>query len=280
MSAIQVFQSPEFGQVRTTTYNGEIAFVAKDVVERLGIEWKGASGSLPHVPPEWKGVTSVQTPSGTQEMVVFTEQGLYFFLARSDKPLALPFQKWIAGEVLPSIRKTGQYALSSAQHIEQILNENAFMKQKMQLFMDGNYEKTYDFDEAAALLRIHRKPPFGQNHLKAYLANKGILCKAHYKNSKPIQKYLENGWFRPVVYTWQRKGSWQSETRYLLTNRGLFGKNGLVDMMVKEKLLHLPAPKSECFSFMSEPLLTEAGGTITIDNGIEIEMATTQPYTN
>jgi hypothetical protein len=39
------------------------------------------------------------------------EQGLYFFLARSDNPSAVPFQMWIAGDVVPSIRKTGQYAV-------------------------------------------------------------------------------------------------------------------------------------------------------------------------
>lgn len=42
-------------------------------------------------------------------MLTLSEQGLYFFLGRSDKPKALPFQKWLAGEVLPAIRKTGKY---------------------------------------------------------------------------------------------------------------------------------------------------------------------------
>ncbi|MBF0418391.1 MAG: hypothetical protein HQL86_09110 [Magnetococcales bacterium] len=42
-------------------------------------------------------------------MLIPSEQGLYFFLGRSDKPKALPFQKWLAGQVLPSICKTGQY---------------------------------------------------------------------------------------------------------------------------------------------------------------------------
>lgn len=48
-------------------------------------------------------------------MVCLTEQGLYFFLGRSDKPKALPFQKWLAGEVLPAIRRTGRYVAPSAQ---------------------------------------------------------------------------------------------------------------------------------------------------------------------
>ncbi|MRT95110.1 phage antirepressor protein, partial [Xylella fastidiosa subsp. multiplex] len=69
-----------------------------------------ASKSISHVPSEWRGVESVSTPSGQQEVIVISEPGLYFFLGRSDKPKALPFQKWLAGEVLPSIRKTGSYA--------------------------------------------------------------------------------------------------------------------------------------------------------------------------
>ena len=42
-------------------------------------------------------------------MLTLTEQGLYFFMGRSDKPKALPFQKWVYGDVLSSIRKTGSY---------------------------------------------------------------------------------------------------------------------------------------------------------------------------
>lgn len=91
--------------------DGEPRFVAKDVAEALGYVWKGQSGSLGHVPEEWRGVCSVQTPSGNQQMAVLAEQGLYFFVARSDKPKALPFQKWLAGEVLPAIRQTGGYQL-------------------------------------------------------------------------------------------------------------------------------------------------------------------------
>lgn len=87
---------------------GEPWFVGKDVASALGYEWKGIA-SIKHVPEEWRGVQSVQTPSAEQEMLTLSEQGLYFFLGRSDKPKALPFQKWLAGEVLPAIRKTGKY---------------------------------------------------------------------------------------------------------------------------------------------------------------------------
>lgn len=56
-----------------------------------------------------EGSNRIATPGGEQEMLTLSEQGLYFFLGRSDKPRALPFQKWLAGEVLPAIRKTGKY---------------------------------------------------------------------------------------------------------------------------------------------------------------------------
>ena len=109
MEMPQIFENKEFGAVRTFRDKaGEPLFVAKDVALALGYEWNG-NARIAHIPAEWRGVTSVVTPSGTQEMVVLTEQGLYFFLGRSDKPKALPFQKWLTGEVLPAIRKTGGY---------------------------------------------------------------------------------------------------------------------------------------------------------------------------
>lgn len=104
---VQLFNF-ERAQVRVVTLDGEPWFVAKDLSDALGYAWNGTA-RISHVPAEWRGVTSVVTPSGVQDMAVLSEQGMYFFLARSDKPAALPMQKWVAGEVLPSIRKTGSY---------------------------------------------------------------------------------------------------------------------------------------------------------------------------
>lgn len=91
---------------------GEPWFVAKDVALALGYQWNGFK-NVQHIPEEWRGVESVSTPSGEQQMLTLSEQGLYFFVARSDKPAALPFQKWLAGEVLPALRRTGRYELAS-----------------------------------------------------------------------------------------------------------------------------------------------------------------------
>jgi anti-repressor protein len=100
------------GAVRVVDMNGEPGFVAKDVAERLGYEWNG-NARIRHVPEDWRGVTSVVTPSGVQQMAILMEPGLWFFLNRSDKPKALPLQRWLAGEVLPALRRTGGYMVAA-----------------------------------------------------------------------------------------------------------------------------------------------------------------------
>ena len=98
--------------------NGDsFSVVAKDVL--LALDYAEStlgsiSQKISHVPEEWRGLHRMSTLGGIQEMLTFTEQGFYFFVNRSDKPKALPLQKWVAGEVLPSIRRTGTYTLPGA----------------------------------------------------------------------------------------------------------------------------------------------------------------------
>lgn len=112
-NALQVFKFEDGTAVRVTSKTGEELFIARDLVEAVGSVWDGAK-SVAHVPEEWKGVVSVPTPGGKQEVICLSEAGMNFYLIRSDKPKALPIQKWLAGEVLPSIRKTGSYTAQKA----------------------------------------------------------------------------------------------------------------------------------------------------------------------
>lgn len=103
--------------VRVEVVDGEPWFVAKDIAEALEYEWTGHT--VQHVPAKWKGMVSVTTPGGRQNVIALSEAGMNFFVLRSDKPVAIPFQEWIAGEVLPSIRRTGSYTreVSSAPQV-------------------------------------------------------------------------------------------------------------------------------------------------------------------
>jgi len=97
-------------QVRTLLIDGEPWFAAKDIISSLGYSSSSSPAKLTeHVPSQWKGVNPIHTPGGIQNLLTLSEQGLYFFLGRSDKEKALPFQMWVAGEVLPAIRKHGHY---------------------------------------------------------------------------------------------------------------------------------------------------------------------------
>lgn len=108
-NGIKVFERQEFGQVRVVDVNGEPWFVAKDVARALGYASTNMTTVFQAVPEEWKGSNPIATPGGMQDMLIISEQGLYFFLGRSDKPKALPYQMWVAGDVVPTIRKTGGY---------------------------------------------------------------------------------------------------------------------------------------------------------------------------
>jgi len=105
--------------IRIIEKDGEPWFVAKDVAEALGYASTNMVQIFSHVPEEWKDSNPITTLKGKQDMICISESGLYFFLARSDKPFALPFQKWIAGEVIPSIRKKGFYAMPGNDRAEQ-----------------------------------------------------------------------------------------------------------------------------------------------------------------
>lgn len=110
MNDMKIFENSEFGAVRIVDVNGEPWFVAKDVLRALDYaDDYNPSRAMQAIPGEWKGVHRMHTPGGEQEMLIISEQGLYFFLGRSDKPKALPYQMWVAGDVVPTIRRTGQY---------------------------------------------------------------------------------------------------------------------------------------------------------------------------
>ena len=91
-------------------------FVAKDVCDALGLVWKGSgnSGSLENLDEDEKGVATVDTLGGPQELGTVTESGLYALIFRSRKPSARLFRRWVTSEVLPAIRRTGSYRAPAA----------------------------------------------------------------------------------------------------------------------------------------------------------------------
>jgi prophage antirepressor-like protein len=93
--------------LRTVLIAGEPWFIAKDVCEVL--ELSNTTKALSKLDEDEKGLTSIQTLGGLQELNIVNEPGLYSLILGSRKPEAKQFKRWITHEVIPSIRKTGQY---------------------------------------------------------------------------------------------------------------------------------------------------------------------------
>ncbi|BCH59201.1 hypothetical protein RvVAR0630_18250 [Agrobacterium vitis] len=98
--------------VRVVDKNGEPWFVAKDVCDCLGLT--NHKMAIKPLDSDEKGVSSTYTLGGEQEMIIISEGGLYTIIVRSrlaTTPGSLPhrFRRWVTGEVLPQIRKTGSY---------------------------------------------------------------------------------------------------------------------------------------------------------------------------
>jgi len=93
-----------------TDSQGEPWFVAADVLATIGLDRK----ALERLDEDEKGVSSIHTPGGGQEMTTVNEPGLYTLVLGSRKSEAKRFKRWVTHEVLPSIRKTGSYAVPGA----------------------------------------------------------------------------------------------------------------------------------------------------------------------
>lgn len=116
MNDIQIFNNPQFGSVRTIGTPEEPWFCATDVCKALGYA-NGRKAIADHI--DEGDVTKRDTPTTNQfgseviiQMTYVNESGLYALIFGSKLPSAKAFKKWVTSEVLPSIRKTGQYGIS------------------------------------------------------------------------------------------------------------------------------------------------------------------------
>lgn len=119
MQEMQIFNNPDFGQVRTITINGEPWFVGNDCAKALGyVKPKGAIQN--HVDSDDKQMAPIQDPRGNIGMMVINESGLYSLIFGSKLETAKEFKHWVTSEVLPSIRKTGSYTTPQLQSVSEI----------------------------------------------------------------------------------------------------------------------------------------------------------------
>lgn len=112
---IQIFENVEFGKVRTMVINDEPWFVGKDVAEALGYSDTSSAVSK-NVDADEKTTLLLEQDGSNykSKTTLINESGLYSLILSSKLPTAKKFRKWVTSEVLPSIRKTGQYSATKS----------------------------------------------------------------------------------------------------------------------------------------------------------------------
>ena len=217
MTDLQIFNSPEFGQIRTIEKDGEPWFVGKDVAIALG--YKDTVNALKsHVDAEDKGGWQITTPSGTQEMTIINESGLYSLVLSSKLPTAKKFKRWITSEVIPSIRKHGAYMtpdkleevllkpdtlIQLAQNLKAEQEKRRALEAKVEtdkpkvLFADSvEAAKTSILIGELAKLLKQNGINIGQNRLFQWLRQNGYLIRRQGSDyNMPTQRAMEMGLF-------------------------------------------------------------------------------------
>ena len=225
---LQVFNFEEM-PVRTVLIDGEIWFVGKDVAEILGYE-NPTKALRMHVDPEDKkmGVQNV-TPYiidalGRKQYPTFiNESAIYTLAIKSNQPNAKPFRRWITSDVLPKIRKTGQYSVTGDSYLIEDPIERAYAwieeRKKMQALELKTQEQQKVIEE------YEPKVQYCDKILQSdEVVNTTIIAKDYGMSAKELNKRLnemriqyKSGTTWVLYSQYQAKGYTKTKTKSLKT---------------------------------------------------------------
>lgn len=206
MNQLRIFNSEEFGSVRSVMIDNEPWLVGKDVAVALGYS-NASKAVMMHVDDEdkQKQMMTADSQNGNvvTETTLINESGLYSLVLSSKLPSAKKFRRWVTSEVLPEIRKTGGYQMpqtyaealralaDKAEEAERLQIENERMKPKEEFF-DAVTDSSDAIDMKDTANALHMG--IGRNKLFEFLRNQKILT----QNNRPYQQYIDRGYFRVI----------------------------------------------------------------------------------
>ena len=239
---VQIYDNPQFGQIRTAGTAENPLFCLSDVCKVLDLRVSPTKDRL-----DERGVTQIDTPTKNQygaivmqQMYFVNEKNLYRVIMRSDKPQAEPFQDWVCGEVLPSIRKTGSYSIQNLSRKELALmviqaeeeNERLALENKQQAEVIAEQKPKVVFAEAIvgsqsscligelAKIITQNGHKIGQNRLFEWLRQNHYLgTKGEYYNI-PNQEYIERGLFEIKKTSHSENGVMKTTSTPKVTGKG------------------------------------------------------------
>lgn len=218
MDNLQIFDSPDFGQIRTIQQNGEPWFVGKDVADILGYQ-NGSRDINRHVDEDDRQNYQNGTFESNRGLTIINESGLYSLILSSKMPKAKEFKRWVTSEVIPAIRKTGGYIAGSENMTDAELMAKAVLVAQSTIQQRDQRIKELESDVAAAkpkvlfadavsasdstiligdLAKILKQNGYntGQKRLFQWLRDNGYLIKRQGADyNSPTQSAMEMGLF-------------------------------------------------------------------------------------
>lgn len=167
--------------------DGEPRWVAADVAKVLG--YSATAAMTRSLDDDEKGVQILHTPGGEQELATITESGLYSVILRSRVPAARDFKRWVTGEVLPQIRKTGSYSapLSDDEIVHRALQLTYRKVQELEAKVAEDAPKVAYHDEFVAdedliqFRTLANQLEVGEKHLRQVLMARGWIYRRDYQ---------------------------------------------------------------------------------------------------
>lgn len=211
MNELQIFKNNQFGNVRIVMKDQEPWFVAKDICNCLEIN--NSRQALIRLDDDEKSsvILNDGTP-GNPEKSIVNEYGLYSLVLSSRKPEAKEFKRWITHDVIPQIRKTGQYVADIPKTLPDALRAYANEVEehnKAKALIEEQKPKVLFADSVAAshtsilvgdlakLLHQNGVKDMGQKRLFNWLRENGYLIKRKGSDyNSPTQKAMEMGLFQ------------------------------------------------------------------------------------
>lgn len=173
MNELQIFNSEEFGEIRTVTIDGEAWFIGRDVAEILG--YANPKNAVPkHVSDEDKLSTQIEYAGQRRTVTVINESGLYALIFGSKLESAKRFKHWVTSEVLPAIRKTGSYQM-----------QNLSTEMKVILMHD---EKLVKIDQRVSGLENTMTIDYGQQKVLGDCVNRVVIDALGGKDSEAYRE--------------------------------------------------------------------------------------------
>lgn len=214
MNELQIFNSEEFGEIRTVTVNDEVWFVAKDVCEAL--KHTNTTVAMQMLEEDERTKLSLGRAGETN---CINESGLYTLIIKSNLPKAKKFRKWVTSEVIPSIRKNGGYIAG-----QETLSDEEFMAKALLVANNKIAERDKIIEQKQA--RIEQMKPkeifadaVATSHTSILV---GDLAKLICQNGYQIGAKRLFSWLRDNGYLIKRKGAdWNMPTQKSM-EMGLF----------------------------------------------------------